>query len=187
MKIPEATGRWVIVDPLYEAAHVFSHGVDLIMPKSARNPMAQQGTVVSVGPHQKDIDVGDHVLVHPFAGIPFKHGTDELLVFSPGHVAGFIRGEDVYPLPGFVLILPSFPEPGHVKKGTLYIVQEVFDDFMPKLIGTILRRGAGVTTVAAGHRVIFPPNRGHEIGFDNGKIRQVYYAIHEADLEAILK
>lgn len=182
MNQPQATGHWIIIDPYYEAEKAYS----LHLPDSGKNPMAQQGKVVSVGPDQTGIEVGDYVLVHPFVGRRLYWNNYEYLVFAPWEIAAWMSEDDgeVFPLPHDVLVIPAFPESGHVKKGHLYVIQEVFDDHLPKHRGKIVRCGDLVTSVVPGQVVLFD-NRGHEIGVDAGK-RQVYYAVAEADLLAVI-
>src|SRR2546423_6965113 len=105
----EALGRNVIVDPLYDPDRVetgLSPGAPaLILPDSAKNPMSQQGIVISSG--NPDVEEGDHVLYHPFIGTPIRRNGYEYLRVEYRHLVGFLdESGDLWPLPGDVVVRP---------------------------------------------------------------------------------
>jgi len=179
-------GDRVIVEPYYDADKVFS----LWIPDSAKNPMSQQGKVLAVGPEQKDVEPGDMILYHPFVAEPIKTfllDSKELLAISPCHIAGFLAPDgELFPLPDWVMLAPEFKPDGVVKQGVLWVPRQVFEVEPPE-IGMVVRVGERVTTVKPAQRVVFPLDKGNEIGLDTGKSRAVYYTIKADDLLAILE
>lgn len=180
------TSNRILVDPLYDPETVetgLSPGAPgLYMPDSAKNPMSQQGTVVGVGPGQKDVEVGDHVLYHPYVGEVIKHEGHEYLKLEYRHIVGFLDTEGtLWPLPDYVVVRPDFKPAGRpVLEGGLWLPKQVFSIDIP-CTGVIVRRGTRVPTVEVGQRVLFPQKAGNEIG-----LRVVWYTIRAEDLLAIL-
>lgn len=180
------TSNRILVEPLYDPDTVetgLSPGAPgLFMPDSAKNPMSQQGIVLAVGPEQQDVEEGDHVLYHPFIGTPIKTSDPELLLLEPRHLVGFLAPDGVlWPLPDYVVLRPDFRPAGRpIMEGHLWIPKQVFSVDIP-CTGVVVRRGARVSTVTPGQRVLFPTDKGNEIG-----LRQVWYTIRSADLLAIV-
>ena len=173
----------LIVDPLYDPDKVetgLSPGAPgLYVPDPYKNPMSQQGTVVASG--NSDVEEGDHVLYHPFIGSPFRVNGYEYLRIESRHLAGFLDADgSLWPLPGDVALRPIFSPAGRpILEGSLWVPKQLHHTDVP-CAGVILRVGerAGVD-VHPGEVVLFPPNRGNEIG-----LRKVYYTIHGSDLLA---
>jgi len=177
----------VIVDPLYDPETVQTglsgDAPGLIMPGSARNPMSQQGIVVAVGPEQKVIEIGQHILYHPFIQYPFKVDGHEYLKVNTHEIVGIlsVRGE-LLPLPWDIVVRPDFRSAGRpVQSGLLWLPKQVFDIDIP-CSGTAVSIGSRVTSVRIGERVLFPPEVGNEVG-----LRQVWYTIREEDILATLE
>jgi len=174
------------VDPLYDPEKVetgLSLGAPaLFMPDSAKNPMSQQGIVVSVGPEQRDIEVGDHVLYHPFIGTVVEYEEHEYLLLENRHIAGFLDPSgNLWPLPDDAVVRPDFGPAGRpVLEGGLWVPKQVFSIDIP-CTGVILKRGTRVPFVEVGQRVLYPPSAGNEIG-----LRRVLYTIRGSDLLATI-
>lgn len=183
----EAIRGNVIVDPLYDPSKVetgLSPGAPgLYMPDSAKNPMSQQGIVIAVGPKQKVIEVGQHILYHPFIQFPFKVGGHEYLKVETRHIVGFLDSDGrLCPLPWDIVVHPDFRSAGRpVQSGLLWLPKQVFDVDIP-CTGTAVSVGSRVTSVRPGQRILFPPEGGNEIG-----LRKVWYTIREGDVLAILE
>lgn len=174
----------ILVEPLYDPDTVetgLSPGAPgLFMPDTGKNPMSQQGIVVAVGPEQRDVEVGDHVLYHPFIGIPIAHGDEEFLLVEYRHLVGFLDSTgELWPLPDDMVIRPEFPRAG--MEGMLWVPRGVFYIDIP-CTGVVVKRGERVSTISPGQRVLYPPAKGNEIG-----LRQVVYTIRGSDLLATLE
>lgn len=180
-------GTGIVVDPLYDPEKVetgLSPGAPgLFMPDSAKNPMSQQGVVVAVGPEQRTICVGDHVLYHPFIQHPFKVNGHEYLHVKPRHIVGWLSPSgDLLPLPWDVVVRPDFRLAGRPgREGHLWVPKQVFDIDIP-CTGIVKAIGEGVASVEVGQRVLFPPEVGAEVG-----LKVVWYTLHERDILAIVE
>lgn len=179
-------GSDVIVRPLYDPDTVetgLSPGAPaLYMPDSGKNPMSQQGIVHSVGPEQKVIWVGDHILYHPFVQHPFQYDGREYLHVKARYIAGLLsKSGELIPLPWDVVIRPDFPEVGRpIQHGKLWLPGTAHDDAVP-CTGVVESIGERVESVRVGSRVLFPAEAGDEIG-----LKKVYYTIPEREILAIL-
>jgi co-chaperonin GroES (HSP10) len=178
----QPVGDRVLVEPYYDADKVYS----LIIPDSAKNPMSQQGKVMAVGPEQKDIQLLDHILYHPFVGEPVQTAKAEWLMVESRHVVAWLAPDgELFPLPDFVMLMPNFKPDGVVKQGLIYVPRQVFEVEPPET-GVVARVGERVSGVVPGMTVVYPLGAGNEIGLDTGKSRAVYYTIKADDLLAII-
>jgi co-chaperonin GroES (HSP10) len=182
----QALGDDILVDPLYDpdrASSGLSPGAPaLYLPDSGRNPISQQGIVLDTGPRQWYLERGDHVLFHPFLGWPFRENGYEYLRIEARTVVGWCdRGGGLHPMPDSVVVLPHFKPAGRpVQKGLLWVPSQVFYIDVP-CTGRVVRVGELVTELKVGEYVLFPHDKGNEIG-----LQQVYYTIREADILATL-
>lgn len=183
----------VIVDPLYDAQFVGSgHAPDptlpppplLELPRSMENPMAQQGIVTAVSDKETDIQVGDHILFHPFVAIPIKVKGIEFLAVARWHIAGWLTPDGkLFPLPDDVVIMPMFKPRGEHKVGSIIAVTMDPD---PPTVGIVLRVGDRVREFATGDMVVIPydPHGANPIGSEIGLVNKVYYTIPEREIPA---
>lgn len=186
----------VIVDPYYDADLVGSgHSKDsplTILPDSAKNPMAQQGSVMAVGPRQLDIKVDDYILFHPFVANPLHVGGKEYLCVERHHIAAWLSPSDgeCFPLPEDVLLRPHFQPRGEHKAGNSKIIRYATEPD-PPTTGVVLRVGDRVRTLKVGDLVVIPyanKDEGYQpIGNEIGLVNQVFYTIAECDIPAKLE
>jgi co-chaperonin GroES (HSP10) len=177
----------VIVDPLYDPERVetgLSPGAPaLYMPDSGKNPMSQQGIVVATG--NPDVEIGDHVLYHPFIGTPIWEGDHEYLRIEARHLVGYLSPSgELWPLPMDVVVSPIFEQAGRpvLQSSGLWVPKQLYTPDIPST-GIVVRVGTRAgADVKPGQCVLFPPNRGAEVG-----LRKVFYVIHGRDLLAVLE
>lgn len=187
----------VIVEPYYDADLVGSGhnkgAPTLVLPDSAKNPMAQQGSVVAVGKKQMDIRVGDYILFHPFVARPLRLEGKEYLHVEHRHIAAWLSPSDgeCFPLPEDVLLRPHFKARGAHKAGNEGLIYAYTTEPDPPTTGVILRVGNRVRTLKVGNVVVIPYSTRGEgyqpIGHEIGIINQVLYTIPERDIPAIVE
>lgn len=182
----------ILVEPEYDADKIGS----FYIPEAYMNPLSQQGVVLAVGPEQETIRVGDRVLYHPWSEIE-KHGEqqkipvmkdgkwEEAFILDEKFIVGWLAPDGVlFPLPDFIVLDPKFSagdahEAGMV--GSLHVVGQAFD-IEPPQQGKVASIGERVTTIHVGDIVLYPIDKGNEIGL----INKVWYTIREEDILARL-
>ena len=176
----------LLVRMVYDPPEVYS----LYVPEQFRDPLPQQGEVIAVGKDQKVVRPGDYLVFHPWGSREvYNKGSFELDVgecafLTLDVVAGLLAPDgELFPLPDHVLVKPEFSTQGRPeKKGLIWTVGQTFS-VAPPQEGVVAKVGEDVTLVCRGDRVMFPDDKGSEIGL----IDKVWYAIKETDLLVVQK
>ena len=181
-------GDDVVVDPYYDpdkvgSGHQPGAGALLYIPDRAKNPMSQQGLVVGIGPQQKDIEVGDYILFHPWVGRAFTVKEHEYLNLHYWDVVGWLAPDGIlFPLPDSVVVKPIFKPRGPTLSGSIYLLRQVFH-IEPPQMGMVVRTGERCKVVRPRQTVMFGLHAGNEIGL----VDTVWYTIKEEDLLATVE
>jgi co-chaperonin GroES (HSP10) len=172
-----ALGNHVIIDPLYDPVKFGS----LYLPDAFENKYPHQGDVVACGP-DFPFKPGTRVALRSFVVEPIDAGGRLLAIRGEDCIAR-IEGKELYPKPTQVLVLPDWHEKFDQPSRTIIISDVELDDGKGLTRGTVARAGEKVTTVKAGDYVLFPPNKGVEIGY----IDTNWYVFEEDELLATME
>lgn len=170
-------GDWVIIDPLYDPEKFGS----LYLPNAFENKYPHQGDIIAAGP-EFPFQEGTRVALRPFVTEPVKIGSTSYLCIKGVDIVGRIEGRELYPKPTQILVLPDWSEKYSQPSETivLSVTEQELSGGLTR--GTVARVGEKVTLVKPGDEVLFPPNRGTEIGF----IDTNWYVFEEDELLATL-
>lgn len=171
-----ALGNWLIIDPLYDPEKIGS----IIIPNAYRNNYPHQGDIVSCGLNSP-FKPGMRVVLRSFVVEPLKAG-DRLLAIRDIDCVARIEGKELHPKPMQVLVLPDWSEKYSQPSKTIIISDVELDDGSAITRGTVTRIGEKVTSVKAGDYVLFPPDKGTEVGY----IDTNFYIFDEDELLATL-
>lgn len=172
----------LLIEPVYDPDKIGS----IYMPPAAQNDAPSHGIVRFVGPQQKEVEVGWHVLLSTAewvkkASMYWHQGDTRLYFYTDREVIAFVTEEaETFPRRNRLLVRPSWEKSGVVEHKTIVLINRVFDTPQPPQTGVVLKVGEDCKTFKRGDVIVIPKWGGNELAVKD----RVLYSLLEKDIPA---